>query len=92
MSEETAPLRDQAGPTPGGQGSLLRPDAPILAPGHTYASVTDHISAIVLTGRTPRGWYIGFGLAFALVIVLGWAAILVLVSVYIKRSGTEELV
>ena len=70
MSEETAPLRDQAGPTPGGQGSLLRPDAPILAPGHTYASVTDHISAIVLTGRTPRGWYIGFGLAFALVMVL----------------------
>jgi Ni/Fe-hydrogenase subunit HybB-like protein len=73
MSEEPAPLREQARQTPEGQGSLLRPSAPILAPGHTYASVTDHISAIVLTGRTPRGWYIGFGLAFALVMVLLYA-------------------
>src|SRR5918997_194439 len=44
--------------------------ASILAPGHTYASVTDKISAIVLTGRTPRGWFIGFGLAFALAMLL----------------------
>jgi Ni/Fe-hydrogenase subunit HybB-like protein len=42
----------------------------ILAPGHTYASVTDKISAIVLTGRTPRGWLIGFGLSFTLTMVL----------------------
>ena len=42
----------------------------IIAPGHTYASVTDKISTIVLTGRTPRGWWIGFGVAFALVMVL----------------------
>jgi molybdopterin-containing oxidoreductase family membrane subunit len=35
--------------------------------------VTDHISAIVLTGHTPRGWYIGFGLAFILVMVLLYA-------------------
>ena len=45
----------------------------ILAPGHTYASVTDKISAIVLTGRTPRGWLIGFGLSFALVMLLMYA-------------------
>jgi Ni/Fe-hydrogenase subunit HybB-like protein len=44
--------------------------APILAPGHTYASVTDKISAIVLTGRTPRGWIIGFSLSFALTMLL----------------------
>jgi Ni/Fe-hydrogenase subunit HybB-like protein len=44
--------------------------ASILAPGHTYASVTDKISAIVLTGRTPRGWFIGFGLAFVLAMLL----------------------
>src|SRR5262245_36208364 len=42
----------------------------ILAPGHTYASVTDRISAIVLTRRTPRGWYIGFAVAFALVMIM----------------------
>jgi molybdopterin-containing oxidoreductase family membrane subunit len=42
----------------------------VLQPGHTYASVTDQISAIVLSQRTPVGWYIGFGLAFALVMLL----------------------
>ena len=43
---------------------------PILRPGYTSGSVTDKISAIVLTQRTPRGWFIGFGVAFALVMVL----------------------
>src|SRR5438552_19101553 len=33
---------------------------PVLEPGHTYASVTDHISSIVLRRRMPLGWYIGF--------------------------------
>jgi Ni/Fe-hydrogenase subunit HybB-like protein len=42
----------------------------ILAPGHTYASVTDRISAIVLTRRTPRGWYFGFAVAFALLMTM----------------------
>jgi molybdopterin-containing oxidoreductase family membrane subunit len=40
---------------------------PILKPGHTFASVTDEISSIVLTRRTPRFWWIGFTLAFLLV-------------------------
>ena len=43
---------------------------PVLAPGHTFASVTDKISAIVLTRPTPRGWYAGFALAFSLVMLL----------------------
>lgn len=47
--------------------------AAILAPGYTFGSVTDKISAIVLTGRTPRGWFIGFGIAFALVMVMLYA-------------------
>jgi Ni/Fe-hydrogenase subunit HybB-like protein len=50
--------------------TIRQPRAPILAPGHTYASVTDKISAIVLTGRTPRGWIIGFSLSFALTMLL----------------------
>jgi len=33
---------------------------PVLEPGHTYASVTDQISSIVLRRRMPFGWYIGF--------------------------------
>jgi Ni/Fe-hydrogenase subunit HybB-like protein len=44
--------------------------APIIGPGHTFGSVTDKISAVVLTGRTPLGWFIGFGISFALTMVL----------------------
>ncbi len=43
---------------------------PVIGPGYDYASVTDKISAIVLTQRTPRLWYVGFGISFALVMVL----------------------
>jgi Ni/Fe-hydrogenase subunit HybB-like protein len=39
---------------------------PLLAPGYTFGSVTDKISAIVLTRKTPMGWWVGFLLAFAL--------------------------
>ncbi|MGE3541221.1 MAG: NrfD/PsrC family molybdoenzyme membrane anchor subunit [Candidatus Tectimicrobiota bacterium] len=42
----------------------------MLAPGHTFSSVTEQISAIVLTQRTPRGWYLGFATAFLLVMLL----------------------
>jgi Ni/Fe-hydrogenase subunit HybB-like protein len=37
---------------------------PVIEPGHTLASVTDKISAVVLTGKTPLGWYFGFGIGF----------------------------
>jgi len=47
---------------------------PIIEPGHTYATVTDKISAIVLTRPTPKFWYIGFGLSFILVLILLYAA------------------
>src|SRR5437763_9660782 len=33
---------------------------PVIAPGHTFGSVTDKISSIVLTRKTPLGWYAGF--------------------------------
>jgi Ni/Fe-hydrogenase subunit HybB-like protein len=45
--------------------------APVLEPGHTYASVTDKISAIVLTRPAGLGWFLGFSLAFGLVMILG---------------------
>jgi Ni/Fe-hydrogenase subunit HybB-like protein len=44
--------------------------APVIAPGYTFASVTDKISVIVLTRRTPPGWYFGFLVAFLLTNVL----------------------
>ncbi|HLV94827.1 MAG TPA: NrfD/PsrC family molybdoenzyme membrane anchor subunit [Candidatus Acidoferrales bacterium] len=46
-----------------------RPD-PLLEPGHTFASVTDKISSIVLTRGTTKGWMAGFALSFALFLLL----------------------
>jgi molybdopterin-containing oxidoreductase family membrane subunit len=47
--------------------------APVLAPGHTYASITDKISAIVLLQKTRRGWWFGFAIAFMLFMLLNVA-------------------
>jgi Ni/Fe-hydrogenase subunit HybB-like protein len=43
---------------------------PILGPGYDFASVTDKISSIVLSRRTPKWWIYGFLISFALVILL----------------------
>src|SRR5215208_543953 len=60
----------------------LPPRSPVIEPGHTYASVTDQISAIVLTRRTPRGWVLMFGVATLLLAIF-------LVSVFeLLRRGT----
>ena len=45
-------------------------EVPVIGPGHTYASVTDKISQIVLTRKTPRGWLIGFAISFLLAMML----------------------
>jgi Ni/Fe-hydrogenase subunit HybB-like protein len=47
--------------------------APVIEPGHTFGSVTDKISAIVLTRRTPLSWFIGFGISFFFTLVLLYA-------------------
>lgn len=47
--------------------------APVLEPGHTYHSVTEEISSIVLTRGTPLWWWFGAGTMFALVMVLLYA-------------------
>ena len=53
------------------QPSSPPPGSPqIIGPGHTFATLTDKISAIVLTQRTPWFWYVGFGASFVLVLVL----------------------
>lgn len=43
---------------------------PWLEPGHTYASVTDQISSVVLNRPLGIGWLAGFTLAFSVVMVL----------------------
>jgi Ni/Fe-hydrogenase subunit HybB-like protein len=45
-------------------------EAPILAPGYTFGSVTEKISSIVLGKKTTGRWLIGFGLSFLLVQML----------------------
>lgn len=42
----------------------------IIRKGHTLGSVTDKISDIVLTRKTSRGWYIGLGISFGLVMLM----------------------
>ncbi len=54
----------------------------VIEPGHTFGSVTDKISSIVLTHRVPAGWWIGFGLSFLLVMVLFYSI------VYLLAVGT----
>jgi Ni/Fe-hydrogenase subunit HybB-like protein len=44
---------------------------PIIEPGHTFGSVSDKIGSFVLTHRTPKGWWVGFGIGFVGVMLLG---------------------
>jgi molybdopterin-containing oxidoreductase family membrane subunit len=47
--------------------------SPIIEPGYTFGSITDKISAIVQGRPTPRFWYVGFAIAFILVMLLFYA-------------------
>ena len=53
--------------------TLTRRRAPVIEPGHTFATVTDKISSIVLTRPTTNGWLIGFGFTFLLTMMLLYA-------------------
>ncbi|MDO8795240.1 MAG: NrfD/PsrC family molybdoenzyme membrane anchor subunit [Vicinamibacterales bacterium] len=43
-----------------------RVSPPVIEPGHSFESVTDSISAIVLTHKPTRGWWVGLGIGFLL--------------------------
>ncbi len=64
-SSTTEVRRGEAHPT-----SPLGYPSSLLASGETYESVTETIGSIVLTKKQPRTWLFGFGLAFALLMVL----------------------
>ncbi len=42
---------------------------PVIEPGHTFASITDKISSIVLTRPASNAWFLGFGISFALLMM-----------------------
>ena len=55
----------------------------VIGPGHSYGSVTDKISAIVLTQRTSKGWMLGFTIAFGLLMLL----MLALTKLFLVGTG-----
>src|SRR2546423_8504163 len=57
---------EEARPTP----AAIAGKPPIIMPGHTFASVTDKISSIVLGRRASMGWILGFGIAFMITMML----------------------
>ncbi|MGB9072070.1 MAG: NrfD/PsrC family molybdoenzyme membrane anchor subunit [Terriglobales bacterium] len=57
--------------------------APVIEPGYTFATVTDKISAIVLTRPTSLGWVVGFGAGFLMTMMLLFA----LGYLFIKGTG-----
>ncbi len=64
---------------PFGKPTEPHPGPPVLEPGYDFASVTDKISAIVLRKKTPKGWLLGFAIAFALCMLLQYAIAVLLV-------------
>src|SRR5438874_5173526 len=65
------PLNPLAPPSEGPEAIHKVPATPpVIAPGHTFGTVTDKISSIVLTRKTPLGWWLGFGVSFLLAMLL----------------------
>ncbi|HEY0556451.1 MAG TPA: NrfD/PsrC family molybdoenzyme membrane anchor subunit, partial [Thermoanaerobaculia bacterium] len=44
-------------------------EPPIVGPGHTAGTVTDKIADVILTKKTPKWWFLGFTVAFALLMM-----------------------
>ena len=53
----------------------IRRLSPVLGPGHTYGSITDKISSIVLTRPVSLGWLVGFGICFCFIMLLNLAVV-----------------
>ena len=72
---EAATMADAGGREPGatrdrGESEVKLYEKAIIDPGHTFGSVTDRISSIVLKQKTRLGWYLGFAIAFGLLQLL----------------------
>jgi Ni/Fe-hydrogenase subunit HybB-like protein len=58
-------------PAPHSQASQYPTPPPVIEPGHSFVTITDKISAIVLTGRQPIAWFVMMGIGFFGVNLLG---------------------
>ena len=52
---------------------------PLVGPGHTYTTITEKISGLVLTAKTPLEWFGLFAVGFAGTMVLMFALAYLLV-------------
>src|SRR3979411_537749 len=55
--------------------------SPTIEPGHSFATITDHISTIVLRKKTPLGWLFGFLLS------MGGVTLLLITITYLITRG-----
>src|SRR5215203_3890692 len=76
--QPTAGHAPRTAPHAEGDAKYLPPA--VLGPGHTYATVTDHISAIVLNEKVRPGWALGLMMAFGLVNVLFISVVWLLIN------------
>src|SRR6266478_4153776 len=53
--------------------TLNAEEAPVIEPGYTFGTVPEKISAIVLTRPASNGWFLGFGIAFLLTMMMLYA-------------------
>jgi len=60
----------------------------VIAPGHTFSTVTDKISSIVLTQKSGWGWFLGLGVSFMLLMLL-FAAVGYLFAVGVGIWGVD---
>ena len=49
------------------------PTPPLIEPGHTFGSITDKISGVVLGTRTPLSWFVVVSIGLMLMGGLGLA-------------------
>jgi molybdopterin-containing oxidoreductase family membrane subunit len=47
-----------------------RKRAEVIEPGYNFSSVTDKIGAIVLTKKTPLGWFVALAISFSMLMLL----------------------
>ena len=63
---------------------------PILAPGHTYATVTDKISALVLVRPYNWRWFLGMAIGFFLTSVLFTSLTWLLCAAWASGESTSR--
>ncbi len=69
-TKETAPVHELRPTTQELRIAERYLPTPTIEPGHNFATITDHISTIVLRRKTPLGWLIGFLISMGLVTML----------------------